>query len=154
MEYIQNKFTQLAESLLAPVWAWVMARSWMFRLCVLVLGGVIFLAWYKPGIVSENYRLGISTLKVAMADGGHIALDFGTKAKLSSATQRLEKTVKSDLTISWVWSRGRLHKQSWRSRKESSQPPGSYAQNAISLIRSNETGGCFCWAEVPRQGHR
>ena len=88
MEYFQNKFTQLAESLLDPVWAWVMARSWMFRASVLALGGVIFLAWYKPGIVSESYRLGISIWKVAMADEGHIPLDPRTKANLSSATSR------------------------------------------------------------------
>ena len=88
MEYIQSKFMQLADSLLAPVWAWVMARCWMFRSCVLVLGGVIVLSWHKPEIVSENYRLGISTLKVAMADGG-LALDSDTKAKLLSTTQRL-----------------------------------------------------------------
>ena len=26
-----------------------------------------------------------------------------------------------------------------------------YAQGAISRICSNETGGCFCWAEIPRK---
>jgi hypothetical protein len=149
MEYIQNKFTQLAESLLEPVWAWVMVRSWMFRACVLALGGVIFLAWYKPGIVSENYRLGISTLKVAMADEGHIALDSGTKEKLSSATKRLENTVKSDLThfaglVPWSIA------QAIVAVEEGEQPTRpAYAQNAISRIRGNETGRCFCWAEVP-----
>src|SRR5260370_42129943 len=100
MEYIQSRFMQLADSLLAPVWAWVMARSWMFRLSVFVLGGVIVVAWDQPGIVSENYRLGrlgVSTLKIAMADGG-LALDSDTKANLSSATQRMEKTFKDDLS--------------------------------------------------------
>ena len=148
MEYIQSKFMQLADSLLAPVWAWVMARCWMFRSCVLVLGGVIVLSWHKPEIVSENYRLGISTLKVAMADGG-LALDSDTKAKLLSTTQRLERTVKADLT-SFAglvpWSIG----QAIVAVEEGEQPTRPvFAQKAISLIRSNETDGCFCWAEVP-----
>ena len=150
MEYIQGKFMQLADSLVAPVWAWVMARSWMFRSCVLVLGGVIVLSWHKPGIVTENYRLGISTLKVAMADGG-LALDSDTKAKLSSTTQRLEKTVKADLmNLAGLepWSIG----QAIVAVEEGEQPTRPvFAQKAISLIRSNETDGCFCWAEVPRK---
>jgi hypothetical protein len=153
MEYIQSRFMQLADSLLAPVWAWVMARSWMFRLSVFVLGGVIVLAWHQPGIVSENYRLGrlgVSILKIAMADGG-LALDSDTKANLSSATQRLEKTVKADLTsfaglVPWTIAIAIV------AVEEGEQPtrPG-YAQKALSLIRSNETDGCFCWAEVPRK---
>jgi hypothetical protein len=152
MEYIQNKLTQLAESLLEPVWAWVMARSWIFRACVLALGGVIFLAWFKPGIVSENYRLGISTWRVAMADEGHIALDFGTKDKLSSATKRLENTVKSELTH-FVglepWSIAQAIVAVEEGEQRTNRAP--YAQEAISRIRGNETtGGCFCWAEVPR----
>jgi hypothetical protein len=150
MEYIQGKFMQLADSLVAPVWAWVMARSWMFRSCVLVLGGVIVLSWHKPGIVTENYRLGISTLKVAMADGG-LALDSDTKAKLSSTTQRLEKTVKADLmNLAGLepWSIG----QAIVAVEEGEQPTRPvFAQKAISLIRSHETDGCFCWAEVPRK---
>src|SRR5260370_42304167 len=100
MEYIQSRFMQLADSLLAPVWAWVMARSWMFRLSVFVLGGVIVLAWHQPGIVSENYRLGrrgVSTLKIAMADGG-LGLDSDTKTNLSLTTPALGKKVKADLT--------------------------------------------------------
>jgi hypothetical protein len=149
MEYIQNKFMQLADSLLAPVWIWVLARSYMLRLCFFVLGGAIFLAWYKPEIVSENYRLGTSTLKVAMADEG-LALDSDKKAKLISTTQRLEKTVKNDLTsfaglVPWSIAQAIV-------AVEGQQPttvrPG-YAQKAISLIRSNETDGCFCWAEIP-----
>jgi len=150
MEYIQGKFMQLADSLVAPVWAWVMARSWMFRSCILVLGGVIVLSWHKPGIVTENYRLGISTLKVAMADGG-LALDSDTKAKLSSTTQRLEKTVKADLmNLAGLepWSIG----QAIVAVEEGEQPTRPvFAQKAISLIRSHETDGCFCWAEVPRK---
>jgi hypothetical protein len=147
MEYIQSKFMQLGDSLVAPVWAWVMARSWMFRLCVLVSGGVIVLSWHEPGIVSENYRLAISTLKVAMADGG-LALDSDTKAKLSSTTQRLERTVKADLMSLGPdpWSIG----QAIVAIEEGEQPNRPvFAQKAISLIRSHETDGCFCWAEVP-----
>jgi hypothetical protein len=149
MEYIQNKFMQLADSLLAPVWIWVLARSYMLRLCFFVLGGAILLAWYKPEIVSENYRLSTSTLKVAMADEG-LALNSDTKAKLISTTQRLEKTVKNDLTsfaglVPWSIAQAIV-------AVEGQQPttvrPG-YAQKAISLIRSNETDGCFCWAEIP-----
>lgn len=149
MEYIQNKFMQLADSLLAPVWIWVLARSYMLRLCFFVLGGAVFLAWCKPEIVSENYRLGISTLKISMADEG-LALDSDARAKLISTTQRLEKTVKNDLTsfeglVPWSIAQAIV-------AVEGQQPttvrPG-YAQKAISLIRSNETDGCFCWAEVP-----
>ena len=115
-----------------------------------MLGGVIVLSWHKPGIVTENYRLGISTLKVAMADGG-LALDSDTKAKLSSTTQRLEKTVKADLmNLAGLepWSIG----QAIVAVEEGEQPTRPvFAQKAISLIRSHETDGCFCWAEVPRK---
>src|SRR5258705_3793995 len=124
-----------------------MARSWMFRLCVLVLGGVIVLSWHNLGIVSENYRVAISTLKVAMADGG-LALDSDTKAKLLSTTQRLERTVKVDLMSLGPdpWLIG----QAIVAIEEGEQPTRPvFAQKAISLIRSNETDGCFCWAEVP-----
>ena len=74
MEYVQGKLIQLADSLFAPIWAWVMARSWTFRLSVLVLGGVIVLSWHKADIVSENYRLGVSVLRIATADNS-FALD-------------------------------------------------------------------------------
>jgi len=151
MEYIQNKFMQLAESLIDPVWAWVMTRPWMFRACVFVLGGVIFFAWYKPGVVWENYRLGISTLNVAIADKGHIDLDFGTKERLSSATKRLENTVNSELTH-FVglepWSIAQAIVAVEEGEQRTIRPP--YAQEAISRIRDKTTGGCFCWAEVPR----
>ena len=70
----------------------------MFRACVLALGGVTFLALYKPGIVSENYRLGISTLKVAMADEGHIALDSAQKKSCHQPRSvRKNSQVRTDL---------------------------------------------------------
>jgi biotin carboxyl carrier protein len=149
MEYIQGKFVQLADSLIAPIWAWVMARSWTFRLAVLVLGGVTALAWNKADIVSENYRLGISVLKVATADDG-LALDSDTKAKLISTTQRLDRTVKADLTsfaglVPWSIAQAIV---ALEGQQPTTVRPG-YAQKAISLIRSNETDDCFCWAEIP-----
>jgi len=153
MEYLQNKFTQLAESLVEPVWAWVMLQSWILRACVLALGSVIFLAWYNPWIISENYRFVISTLKVAMADEGHIALDPGTRGNLSSATKRLENTVKYDLT-DFVglqpWSIAQAIVAVEEGEQRTNRAPYD-AQKAISLIRNNQTtDGCFCWAEIPR----
>jgi hypothetical protein len=149
MEYVQGKLIQLADSLIAPIWAWVVARSWTFRLSVLVLGGVIVLASYKPDIVSENYRLAVSILKIARADDS-IALDTETKAKLISTTQQLDKTVKNDLTnfaglVPWSIAQAIV---ALEGNKPTTSRPG-YAQKAISLIRSDETNGCFCWAEIP-----
>jgi len=154
MEYILNKFMQLADSVLAPGWAWVMARSWMFRACVLASGGVIFLAWYMPEIVWEKTRLGISTFQVATNYQGHIPLD----TNLSSTTKRLEKTLMADLTnfagpdqfvrlVPWSAAQAIVAVEEG---KQGTRP--DYAQGAISRIRSNETGECFCWAEIPRKG--
>jgi hypothetical protein len=148
MEYVQGKLIQLADSLFAPIWAWVMARSWTFRLSVLVLGGVIVLSWHKADIVSENYRLGVSVLRIATADNS-FALDSETKAKLISTTERLDKTVKTDLTsiaelTPWSIAQSIV---ALEGNKPTTSRPG-YAQKAISLIRSNETNGCFCWAET------
>ena len=50
---------------------------------------VVVLGYWN--IHTGAYRLGISTLKVAMADESHIPLDFDTKEKLSSTTKRLEE---------------------------------------------------------------
>jgi hypothetical protein len=125
-----------------------MARSWTFRLSVLVLGGVIVLSWHKADIVSENYRLGVSVLRIATADNS-FALDSETKAKLISTTERLDKTVKTDLTsiaelTPWSIAQSIV---ALEGNKPTTSRPG-YAQKAISLIRSNETNGCFCWAET------
>jgi hypothetical protein len=149
VDYIKNKLAQLAESLIDPIWAWVMARSWAFRASVLTLGGGIFLVAYNPSAVSENYRVALSTLKVATAETDRIALDAGMQEKLSSTTARLEDTVKADL-ISLAglvpWSTAQAI-AALGEKGETNRP--AYANNAISQILGNKTGGCFCWAEIP-----
>jgi hypothetical protein len=105
-------------------------------------------AVHKADIVSENYRLGVSVLRIATADNS-FALDSETKAKLISTTERLDKTVKTDLTsiaelTPWSIAQSIV---ALEGNKPTTSRPG-YAQKAISLIRSNETNGCFCWAET------
>jgi hypothetical protein len=130
-----------------------MARSWAFRACVLILGGGIFLIiYFNRGAVPENYRVVRSTFKAAMAADGHIALDSGTKEKMSSTAARLRKVIRGDLKslagaglVPWSTAQAIV---ALGEGEETNRP--AYANNAISLIRGNETGGCFCWTEIPR----
>jgi hypothetical protein len=151
MEYIKKKLEELAQSLLDPIWTWVMARSWAFRACVLVLGGGVFLGVYNLDLVSEHYRVVISTIKIVTAGNNHIALDNSTKERLSSTVMRLEATVNADLTTLFEltpWSTAQAIVAV--GKKDGTSPP-AYARNAVSLIRSKRTGRCFCWVEIPAQ---
>jgi len=149
MEYLKNKLVQLADSLIGPIWAWVMASSWAVRAFVLTLGGGIFVLAYNPGAAYQNYRLLLSTFHVATTENDHIALDAGTKVRLSSTTARLEETVKADLIslaglVPWSTAQAIV---ALGEKAQTSRP--AYVNNAISQILGNKAGTCFCWAEIP-----
>jgi hypothetical protein len=144
MEFIQGKYLQLADSLFAPIWVWVMARSWVFRLSVFLLGGIIALVCYNPTGASENLHLGASIIKITVgADGSTLDSE-----KLISTVQRLDKAVAKDLT-GFVglepWSIAQAIVAAGGPQETTARP--TYAQKAISLIRNNKTNGCFCWGE-------
>jgi hypothetical protein len=148
-EYLMRRLAELADSVLKPIWDWVMSRSWLVRAGILVAALAIFTIAYDPTPAREIYEQSVHTARAALTDPRRVAIAPETKVELVDTGDRLLDTVKSDLlTLNGgsltPWSTA----QALIAAVQNEHLPGSTPE-AVSFITSNQMNGCFCWAEIP-----
>jgi hypothetical protein len=147
-EYVKKRLVELADSLLKHICDWVLAQSWPARAAILVATLSIVAIAYNPTSALELYQRAVSTVVILTTPPG-MAMDSQTKEQLAAISARLSATVQSDLLginggPLTPWSAA----QAIDALFENANSKVAVNQ-LISLIKNNETNGCFCWTEVP-----
>ena len=148
--YFNKKLEIPLDSVLEPVWKWLMASSWKVKTIILLASGLLFYAVTYPDVVESLYKRTNSIAKVLFLASNVIPLDKALVKESRSIVTRLSRTVSGDLL--------KLH--------VSNLTPWSAAQAVMSLadadstvidknaivsfIRSNTVPGCACWTELPK----
>ncbi|HXJ02396.1 MAG TPA: hypothetical protein VNH44_14330 [Micropepsaceae bacterium] len=151
MDFVRRYVTDLAQSVLAPIWTWVMARSWGIRAGILAVILLIIGSFEFPdvpnGFLEEAYALRLATF----APGGNLPLNASTISLLKDTDQRLAKSVAGDLTekkldgvIMTPWSTAQAIFALDGAKAASVGP-----DKIVAYIRGNTAANCACWTELP-----
>jgi hypothetical protein len=150
IEYFKKKLEALADSVLEPLWNWVMAASLKIRIAILLIccaiGGVIAF----PDVPGELYKQSGGITRTMFAESEKIPLPEILTEKISSTAKRLSQTIKGDLLKLNV-----VSITPWAAAQAAAATVNMEAvildKGAIvSFIRSNTVPGCACWTEIPQ----
>ncbi len=150
LDFIKQHVSQLLDSVVAPIWAWVLARSWGVRatiLAALLLStGIVC----KPQTAMAMYANAIAYTRAVTAGPRSIPIDSAVRDGLEGLRSRLTTSILSDIS---TYNDG--HLTPWSAAQAVVSLPTNRIDyvtklNLIEYIRSNRAASdCFCWTEVP-----
>lgn len=147
IDSLKARFAELVESVVTPVWDWILSRSWLSRALILALILAGMLAWYRPDIRSAAYD------RVVVAARGIIAGD--ERLPLPRAASELNRTTINRLAEAVDLDLANLeHLTPWSASQavfalRSAGREVAIGQRFVEFTRSQARPGCFCWTELP-----
>jgi hypothetical protein len=166
-EFLSNKGAELLETLITPVWQWVLKLSWIGRALVLFIGcGIAFWFRYPDSMLSALQPVSCAT-RILVATDGEIPIERHLRDKLKGTILRLSggleseiRQTESDLTATVRTAPYNLNMTSWVMAQAtlSTQLASQFADHQVTKVldskyvasffrRTNEYS-CACGREI------
>jgi len=144
-----KQFQALVDSVLEPVWSWVIARSWAFRASLILIVSIAVGGWQRPDLVQDLFERARFAYRVETSDSQTIPLSERTEARLSRTLGRLGDVIENDLLPEsrqnmTAWSASQTLVAGQSLGKEPEDPDA-----LVEFIRRARVSSCFCWTELP-----
>lgn len=97
LDYLKEKLAQLLNSVLDPIWRWVLGLSWALRALVLVLIVCVGLALEHREFFVKSYREVSQIVQVLRAPEHKIPINAETLAGVKDVVSRISKTLEPEL---------------------------------------------------------
>jgi hypothetical protein len=148
LNYLNKKLELVLDSILEPVWKWLLGTSIKWKIIILVVA--ISISWLitNPEISRNLFTNGKNIVKVSLSDSDTIPLNGALIEKLETVAHRLEGTIKLDLEnlkskdmTPWIAAQALT---SMADRKNDLN-----LDSVKTYIRSHTAPNCACWTEIP-----
>lgn len=149
--FIQKRIEELADSVISPVWQWVMLRSWRTRAALLLTASLCLSAFYWPATVRDRFTTARYAASIALAKDNGIPLDTVAAESSRLRLGRLTRTVQNDLgahpgeaSIPWVIA-GQVVGLGLAGQPMNDKLPFA------AYMRRYSVDDCFCWRQLPKE---
>ena len=148
--YFWKKLAEVLDALLEPflLWVrtWIKGLSWQGRTVLLVLAGLVALAFVYWKSLPLFYQTGVAFAKVATSAPTQIPLDSSIKYKIRETSRRLAEGLQAELNdpekFYSAWSLAQMTAASNGMIKLKPEVVRTY-------LRNKEVAACNCWQEMP-----
>jgi hypothetical protein len=148
--YFWKKLAEVLDALLEPflLWVrtWIKGLSWQGRTVLLVLAGLVALAFLYWKSLPLFYQTAVAFAKVATNDPTQIPLDSSIKYKIRETSRRLAEGLQAELNdpekFYSAWSLAQMTAASNGMIKLKPEVVRTY-------LRNKEVAECNCWQEMP-----
>jgi hypothetical protein len=149
LDYFWKKVNEVLDALLEPFWlrvsVWIKDLSWRGRTLLLVLVGLMALAFLYWNSLPLFYQTAVAFGKIATAAPTQIPLDSSIRAKIRETSRRLAEGMQAELNdpekLNSPWSLAQLMAASGGMIKIKPEV-------VRTSFRNKEVAACNCWQEI------
>jgi len=148
-EYFNKKFEELLDSLLEPLWTWLMAASLKTKVKIALAFSIVGGLMLYPDVPQALFARADVLRRTAAYGQQKIPFSSSIVEKTSSTANRLSQTIQGDLVKLNVTSITPWAAIQSAAAVVNSEMLSIDKDSLVSFVRSNSVPGCSCWTELP-----